>query len=379
MDLTLLDVAIGMVMIYSLLALICSTINEGISSFFALRAATLQKGLENLLGPDLAKQLYDHHLVQGLVQKDIVFRGKRKPSYIPTRTFVVTLLDTLNGSFPATTDERRAAIQKLPDAGVKRALLALVDEAQGNLDQAKKNLGVWFDHSMDRVSGWYRRKVQLIILLLGVLVSFGLGVDTTATVKMLWGDSALRGALVEAAQGQVAKQQAAQPVPAAATTTTTTAPNFDQVGQKLNELQTQFTAIDIPTYPLKDVCKDWNNVQKTAKTPAPCPRAWYSLLLFWLNRHWLGFIITSAALSRRPLLVRPAQQAGQHALRGAEADAGGGGDSGAGAGGGGGVGKTGERRSGPRCPWSGLPSEASPPDPLSNSWRGGTLHNLDCP
>jgi len=74
MDLTLLDVAIGMVMIYSLLSLICSTINEGISSFLALRAATLEKGLENLLGSDLAKQVYDNHLVRGLVQKDIVFR-----------------------------------------------------------------------------------------------------------------------------------------------------------------------------------------------------------------------------------------------------------------------------------------------------------------
>ncbi len=69
------------------------------------------------------------------------------------------------------------------------------------------------------------------------------------------------------------------------------------MGQKLNELQTQFTAIDIPTYPLKDVCKDWKNVHKAEPTPAPCPQAWYSLLLFWLNRHWLGFIITSAALS----------------------------------------------------------------------------------
>src|SRR4051812_38581118 len=104
MDLTLLDVAIGMVLIYSLLSLICSTINEGVSSFFALRAATLKTGLDNLLGSDLAKQVYDHHLVQGLVQPDIVLKWKGKPSYIPTRTFVLTLLDTLNNGFPATTD-----------------------------------------------------------------------------------------------------------------------------------------------------------------------------------------------------------------------------------------------------------------------------------
>lgn len=289
MDLTLLDVAIGMVLIYSLLSLICSTINEGISSFFSLRAATLEKGLENLLGSDLAKQVYSHHLVQGLVQKDIFLRGTRKPSYIPTRTFVLTVLDALNGSFPATADDVRLAVQKIPDAKIQRALLALVDEAKGDLEEVKKNFGVWFDHSMDRVSGWYRRKVQAIILILGVLVSFGLGVDTTATVKLLWGDSALRAALVAAAQAQVAKQ-AAKPEAAGASATT---PNFDQVSKDLNQFQSQFAALDIPTYPLKDVCKDWDNVQKTT----PCPSSWWSLIAFWLNRHWLGFILTSVALS----------------------------------------------------------------------------------
>src|SRR5690349_8282050 len=142
MDFTLLDVAIGLVMIYTLLSLICSTINEGISSFFALRAATLEQALQNLLGSDLAKQVYDHHLVQGLVQKDLVFRGKRKPSYIPTRTFVLSLLDSLNGGFPASADDVRVAVQKIPDAKIQRALLALVDEAQGDLDKVKQNFGV---------------------------------------------------------------------------------------------------------------------------------------------------------------------------------------------------------------------------------------------
>jgi hypothetical protein len=293
MDLTLLDVAIGMVMIYSLLSLICSTINEGISSFFSLRAATLEKGLDNLLGSDLAKQVYDHHLVQGLVQKDLVFRAKRKPSYIPTRTFVMSLLDSMNGSFPASADEVRLAVQKIPDAKVQRALLALVDEAQGDLDKVKKNLGVWFDHSMDRVSGWYRRKIQTIILILGIIVSFGLGVDTIATVKRLWGDSALRSALVAAAQTQVAKsQQAQQAQPPAPATGGAATPNFQQVGTDLKKVQDQFSALEIPTYPLHNVCAEW----KEAQNPGACTGI-LSPLWFWLSRHWLGFIITSAALS----------------------------------------------------------------------------------
>ena len=292
MDLTLLDVAIGMVMIYSLLSLLCSTINEGISSFFALRAATLEKGLQNLLGSDLAKQVYDHHLVQGLVQKDIVFRGKRKPSYIPTRTFVLSLLDTMNGGFPASADDVRLAVQKIPDAKVQRALLAMVDDAQGDLDKIKKNFGVWFDHSMDRVSGWYRRKVQMIILVLGVLVSFGLGVDTIATVKRLWGDSALRGALVQAAQTQVAKSQQAQPAAPGTAAAGAASPDFTQVGTNLKKIQDQFSSLELPTYPFHGVCAEWT----AAQNPGACAGFW-SPLWFWLGRHWLGFFITSAALS----------------------------------------------------------------------------------
>ncbi|MFL6263857.1 MAG: hypothetical protein ACJ76Y_29550 [Thermoanaerobaculia bacterium] len=292
MDLTLLDVAIGMVMIYSLLSLICSTINEGISSFFALRAATLKSGLENLLGSSLAKDVYDHHLVQGLVQQDILVKWKRKPSYIPTRTFVLTLLDTLGNGFPKTADDVRLAVQKIPDAKIQRALLTLVDDAQGDLDKIKKNFGVWFDHSMDRVSGWYRRKVQLIILVLGILTSFGIGVDTIATVKLLWGDSVLRSALVAAAQAEVAKKQP-PPQTAAQVAAAPAAPNFDQVGKNLKDLQSQFSSLEIPTYPPNGICAEWNTVQK----PRPCPKGWWSLLTFWLRRHWLGFIITSAALS----------------------------------------------------------------------------------
>jgi hypothetical protein len=291
MDLTLLDVAIGMVMIYSLLSLICSTINEGISSFFSLRAATLKSGLENLLGSDLAKQVYDHHLVQGLVQKDILLKWKRKPSYIPTRTFVMTLLDTMHGGFPASADDVRLAVQKIPDQKIQRALLALVDDAQGDMDKIKKNFGVWFDHSMDRVSGWYRRKVQMIILILGILASFGIGVDSIATVKRLWGDSVLRSALVDAAQAEVAKKQP-PPQTAEQVAAAPAAPNFDQVGKNLKDLQSQFSSLEIPTYPPNGICAEW----KAARNPGAC-EGFFGPLGFWLRRHWLGFIITSAALS----------------------------------------------------------------------------------
>ena len=73
----------------------------------------------------------------------------------------------------------------------------------------KDNLGVWFDFtSMDRVSGWYRRKIQSYILIIAVFISFGLGVDTLALVKFLRADSALRESLVAVAKDEVEKPSA---------------------------------------------------------------------------------------------------------------------------------------------------------------------------
>ena len=76
-DMPALDVAIGLVFIYVLLSFVCSTINESISTAVGLRARLLHKGILNLLsaapattdaGVDIAKKVYGHPLVQGLIR-----------------------------------------------------------------------------------------------------------------------------------------------------------------------------------------------------------------------------------------------------------------------------------------------------------------------
>jgi len=305
---TVLDVGIGLVLIYFLLSLICSTINEGISNLFGLRAASLKEGLDNLLGSDLAKGIFDHHLVKGLVQQDAL-PWKRRPSYIPTRTFVMAALNSLNGqNFPATVDEVRVAVQNVGNEDVRRALLALIDDARGDFDKMKDNLGVWFDHSMDRVSGWYRRKIQSYILIIALFISFGLGVDTLALVKFLRADSALRESLVAIAKDEVEKPSAptvsngAAPSPGVQPNA---AQNLKQNVADLEALQTQFFNLNIPRYPLyyfPDRVKDWQaNYLKgqvaTATPQAPPKPGFLAVLWFWFWQHSLGFVITSVALS----------------------------------------------------------------------------------
>jgi hypothetical protein len=53
-----------------------------------------------------------------------------------------------------------------------------------------------FDDAMERASGWYKRKVQLVLLVLSVAVAIGLNVDSVRVATSFWNDQALRSAVV---------------------------------------------------------------------------------------------------------------------------------------------------------------------------------------
>src|SRR3954470_14733279 len=89
---TTLEVAIGMIFIFLLLSLVCSTVGEYIEAIVNNRAKYLRQGITLLLnesrggGVDLAQRLYDHGLVRPLYRN-----SDKPPSYIPSRTFALAL------------------------------------------------------------------------------------------------------------------------------------------------------------------------------------------------------------------------------------------------------------------------------------------------
>ncbi|MGZ5436846.1 MAG: hypothetical protein ACXWID_02705 [Pyrinomonadaceae bacterium] len=210
------DVAIGMVFVYLLLSLVCSAANELIETFLKNRAKKLEAGIRSLLNNDaLADQIYKHPLVSG-------YFDKRKPSYIPSRTFAQALLNVVAPSATADTVTSPNAVQavrdtvaNLPDnhaaASIKDALLALIDDAQGDINKLRLNIQNWYDGAMDRVSGWYKRRVHIIIIILGLLITIGMNVDSIAIFRALSNDKALRESLVVAADAYAKAN--AQPTP----------------------------------------------------------------------------------------------------------------------------------------------------------------------
>jgi hypothetical protein len=253
---TILDVAIGLIFVYLLLSLICSAANELLELALKKRAIDLERGIRELLVPgsqsgtsDLVAKLYNHPLINGLfggryentriASKIRYIWRTRLPTYIPSRSFALALMDlalpgraggtppvsTLSGAAgaappsyevkldappppPATTAtgalaDLRAAIASnallasAPQA--QQALITLIDAAGNDPAKARQNIEDWFNTSMDRVSGWYKRRSQIFILIIGLIVVIPLNADTVDIFKALNNDKSLRETVVAAA------------------------------------------------------------------------------------------------------------------------------------------------------------------------------------
>jgi hypothetical protein len=72
-----------------------------------------------------------------------------------------------------------------------------VTEGETNLARARKNIENWFDDSMDRVSGAYKRYSQWMALAIGFLIALFLNVDSINLTLYLWRDTSVREALVQ--------------------------------------------------------------------------------------------------------------------------------------------------------------------------------------
>lgn len=227
-----LEVAIGVIFIYLLLSLVCSATVEIFEAWLKMRASDLEQGIRELLddskGTDLAKRLYEHPLVYalfrgkykpGLIRKGRYPRGSELPSYIPARTFALALMDIV---LPPSSDHGgkrsegkesmasfRKALGKMENPMVKTALHALVDEAGDDIDKTRENIEKWYNSAMDRVSGWYKRRTQVALLVIGFIIAVAVNADTISIGNSLASDRALREGLAAAAQ-QYAKDSEGQ-------------------------------------------------------------------------------------------------------------------------------------------------------------------------
>lgn len=227
------DVALGLIFLFVLLSLICSTINEMIAGVLSWRARFLEEGIRSMLAGSgglssvdgLVDQLAAHPLIQGKVATPVTgepkgLRGRlsrlrRKvskprvfPSYLNKSTFALVFLDTF--AQPELDDSRdvlkraRGYVEELDaDSPVRRVLISFLDKADGNVDRFRESLESWYDLTMNRVSGWYKRRTQFALIVIATIVTLLANADSLQIGKALWNDDAVRASVVAQAQRAV--------------------------------------------------------------------------------------------------------------------------------------------------------------------------------
>lgn len=197
---TVLEVAIGLTFCYATVALIVSTVQEALASALGLRAHTLLDGIKSMLNDPkftgLARALYSHALVnphddgQAANQRAL----KAKPSYIEPVHFAIALVDVIQ-TIPGNYAQLGRDIDAIADPQVKRALTGIYQRAGGNMQAFQDGLAGWFDSSMERVSGSYKRRSLLVSLLLSLLLAIMFNIDSIHLFRALWQQPALAAQL----------------------------------------------------------------------------------------------------------------------------------------------------------------------------------------
>ena len=183
------DVGIGVLLMYLLLSLVCTMVNELFSSVLALRAKTLATGLKSLIDNDQLLQEFQKH---GIIAGQSATAGG-KPSYLAGGAVAAALLDSLDPNKPlALVSEVVSAAQQLPASNVRDAILTAATTAGNDIDKLRASVAAWFDDSMDRLSGVYKRYLHWLSLAVGLVLAIALNADTISVASTLWQDSDLR-------------------------------------------------------------------------------------------------------------------------------------------------------------------------------------------
>jgi len=187
---TVLEVATGMIVCFGSVALIASSVQEAVASMLRWRAKTLLTGVTDLLnGQSLVLDVYNHALVNprsdGKAATLADLSLKYAPSYIEPQNFARALVDSLQKGL-VTFTLLRPVIASITDGQLRTCLLGMYDRAAGNISGFEADVARWFDTSMDRISGAYKRKAQFWTFVFALVIAVGFNVDAHQVMATVW-------------------------------------------------------------------------------------------------------------------------------------------------------------------------------------------------
>jgi hypothetical protein len=219
---TILDVAVGLIFTFLIVSLAAGAIVEAVNSALRVRSRSLLKGVKQLFNDEdfkgLALELYQHAAInprgpgappvnpaeaKGADDPDRTKKAqaearKNFPAYIDPKQFAGALVDILglSAASGSITDSGRQAVETLTAVideklkgsppQVRNFLTGIVQRTKGDLDAIQSELSTWFDSSMDRLSGAFKRWTQAASVAFALLLAVTLNLDAIAVTRVLW-------------------------------------------------------------------------------------------------------------------------------------------------------------------------------------------------
>jgi hypothetical protein len=245
MDSLVLQTAIGLVFVFATFAALASVLTEAVARFVGLRGEYVLRGMRSLVDgsaqfglgfgdlmrrtpteptgtpedPEnkVMKDLIRHPLVAGQADKaampgnagsaKLPNKQRRKlPSYVSGRSFARALMDLIipDAAGKTTADDIESALKQrgLPEP-LRKALLALLADAKGDVAAFLRNVENWYDDHMARVSGWYKRHVRWITVGIATVLVLAFNLSAVEIARSLYTEEAVRGAVVTQAADTV--------------------------------------------------------------------------------------------------------------------------------------------------------------------------------
>ncbi|HEY6326651.1 MAG TPA: hypothetical protein VIW73_09105 [Candidatus Cybelea sp.] len=190
----MLALIVGFAAVYSAFSIIASWIQESIAGAVKLRSKTLISGLEAMLDDPNNKAVVDALRGQLLQQPSIAaaYDSKgRPPSYISSNQFSLAVTGMLGagGAISATAGEAFTQVSNgingMQASRLKDALNRVANQAAGDYSAFVGGVEKWFDDEMDRVSGWYRRQSQVILVFIAIATVAFFNLDSITLFSQL--------------------------------------------------------------------------------------------------------------------------------------------------------------------------------------------------
>ncbi len=218
-------------------SLLCSATREAIASLFQTRAKVLLDGVLTLLheqggkprlrgivpsikrflrrddgfglarlgAHSLSAAVMTHPLITGLAQQG------RMPSYIPSSIFARAFVATLTAKY-GKVQTAAMLLSNVGNEGLSRTLLAIMGEGPDDLAALENAVRIWYETVMERITGWYKRRSQLVLFCVGLFYACAMNIDARWKLSQrLWRDDGASAKLAQQGADSIAAGRVTPP------------------------------------------------------------------------------------------------------------------------------------------------------------------------